>query len=172
MQLVIICHLNDLQLQTQWHLIRLPKHRHSQTGRQLTQGHEQNEGLICRGFIHGLTGPAPFAPKHISIFDLCWANIHTCSHTPLSACLAAAPYSYWSVHLLASVPQRSLRLNVPCNSCCVDSGERQRKMTWMKLKLNWYLKWMLQAACRPFSARVHFICISESRLRNCGVIQP
>lgn len=140
------------------------------------RGHEQNECLICWGFIHRQTGPAPLAPKHISIFDLCWANIHTCSHTPLSACLAAVLYSYWSVHLLASVPQRSLRLNGPCNSCCVDSGERQHKMTWMKLKWNWYLKWMLCQSClqafQCCTPHMHFICISESRLCNCGVIQP
>lgn len=129
------------------------------TARQLrTQGSSKNWVMICLLFIHhlpfALPVPAPLATDlacNISIFDLRWAHVSTCSYPLPPICLAAALYSYWSVHLLVSVPEMNTRLNALSSSCCVDSGERQRGLRWIKLKWNRYLKWMwCQSRLGPF----------------------
>ncbi len=127
---------------------------------------------------------APLAPAlacSLSIFDLRWARISTCSYLPLTPspppiCLAVALYSYWSVHLLASVPEMNTRLNALSGSCCVDSGERQHRLRGIKLKWNGYLKWMWCQSClRAFQrcgSSMCFTCTPVSKLCNCGVIWP
>lgn len=129
-------------------------------------------------FSFALAVPSSLAPtfaSNFSIFDLCWTHVSTCSYPPPSTCWAATLYSYWSVNLLASVPERNIRLNAQSSSCWMDSDKRQRRLRWMKLKWNWYLKWMWCWGClqafQHCSSRMRFICTPVRKLCKCGVTQ-
>ena len=142
---------HDLFSWSNWFSVKLHYHSHSKTAKKLNH--------MCWGKIHIYYNSASLHSQccvctgqsqlslgralacNISICDLCWLHVSTCSyHPPPPICLAATLYSYWSVHLLACVPEMNTRLNAPIWRLLCGQQRAKVQAGMNKIEMKWIFK--------------------------------